>query len=65
MRPGQQLEFEFRGQRVRVTLPASAADEELLYLDPVICVTRRGGSADVWVRPAAQRASARADALEA
>ena len=46
-------------------LPASAADEELLYLDPVICVTRRGGSADVWVRPAAQRASAKADALEA
>ena len=24
MLPGQQLEFEFRGQRVRVTLPASA-----------------------------------------
>jgi hypothetical protein len=24
MRPGQQLEFEFRGQRVRITLPASA-----------------------------------------
>ena len=46
-------------------LPASAADEELVYLDPVICVTRRGGrDLDVWVRPAAQRARQKADALE-